>query len=69
MKLSGLIPNFFIHISGSNLYIPTIGLIWNLYFPVMHERTLSSIAEISHTVNDQHTNFQFGKFQVINGNN
>ncbi len=23
---------FYLHVSGSNLYIPTIGLIWNLYY-------------------------------------
>jgi hypothetical protein len=27
MKLQGVIPNFYIHVSGSNLYIPKIGLI------------------------------------------
>ncbi len=42
MKLHGLIPNFYIHVSGSDLYIPTIGLIWNLYFLVLRERTLAS---------------------------
>jgi hypothetical protein len=26
------VPDFYIHVSGSNLYISTIGLIWNLYF-------------------------------------
>ncbi len=40
MKLRGLFPNFYIHVSGSNLCIPTIDLIWNHYFPVLHERTL-----------------------------
>jgi hypothetical protein len=25
MKLCGLVPNFYIHVSVSNLYIPTIG--------------------------------------------
>ncbi len=32
MKLRGLVPTFSIHVSGSDLYIPMIGLIWNLYF-------------------------------------
>jgi hypothetical protein len=27
MKLHGLVPNFYLDISGSNLYIPMIGLI------------------------------------------
>ncbi len=46
MKLSGLVPNVYIHVSGSDLYlyIPTIGLIWNICFPVLSERTLSSNA-------------------------
>jgi hypothetical protein len=44
MKLRGLIPNFHIHVSGSNLYIPTCGLIWNLYFLVLRERTFGSTA-------------------------
>jgi hypothetical protein len=30
MKLLGLVPNFYIFVSGSNLYIPTFSLIWNL---------------------------------------
>jgi hypothetical protein len=42
MKLHGLISNFYIHASGSDLYIPTMGLIWNLYFPVLSDRTLGS---------------------------
>jgi hypothetical protein len=44
MKLRSLVPNFNIHVSGNNLYIPTIGLILNLYFPFLHERTLGSTA-------------------------
>ncbi len=44
MKLRSLVPNFFIHVSGNNLYIPTIGLIWNLYFTLLHERTVGSTA-------------------------
>jgi hypothetical protein len=32
------------HVSGSDLYIPTIGLIWSLYFAVLRERTLCSTA-------------------------
>jgi hypothetical protein len=66
-----------------------IGIIWNLYFPVLHERTLVSTAgaqrragncplalvggsslssppllsvEPKNHINDQHTNFHFGKF-------
>ncbi len=46
MKLGGLIPNFYIHVSGSDVYFPTIGLIWNLYFPVLRKRTLSSTAGV-----------------------
>ncbi len=42
MKLQGLVPNFYIHVSGSDLYIPMTCLIWNICFPVLHERTLSS---------------------------
>jgi hypothetical protein len=42
MKLRGLVTNFSIH--GSDLYISKIGLIWNLYFPVLHEKTLGSTA-------------------------
>jgi hypothetical protein len=42
MKLSGLVPNFYIHVSGSNLYIPNISLILNLYFPLLRERDSGS---------------------------
>ncbi len=35
-KLRGLIPNFYIHVYESYLYIPMMGLIWNLYFPVLY---------------------------------
>jgi hypothetical protein len=45
MKLRGLFPNFYIYVSGSNLYIPTIGLIWNLCFPVLREKTFCSTTE------------------------
>jgi hypothetical protein len=45
MKQRSLVPNFYIRMSGSYLYIPTIDLILNLYFPVLRERTLSSTAE------------------------
>jgi hypothetical protein len=38
MKLRGLIPNFYFHVSGSDLHVPMIRLIWNLYFPVLRER-------------------------------
>ncbi len=44
MKLSGLVPNFYIHVFQSDLYIPTIVLIWDLYFAVFRERTLGSTA-------------------------
>ncbi len=44
MKLNGLVPNFYIHVSGSDLYTPTIGFIWNLYFPILRESTLGSTA-------------------------
>jgi hypothetical protein len=46
MKLRFLVPNFYIHVSGSDLYIFTIGLIWNLYFPALCERALSSTAGV-----------------------
>jgi hypothetical protein len=46
MKLRGLIPNFNIHVSESDLYIPTISLIWYLYFPILGEITLGSAAEV-----------------------
>ncbi len=32
MKMRCLVPSFYIHVYGSDLYIPTTGLIWNLYF-------------------------------------
>ncbi len=44
MKLRGLVPIFNIHVSGIDLYIPTISLIWNLDFPVLRKRTLCSNA-------------------------
>ncbi len=96
MKLRDLVPSFYIHISGSNLYIPTIGLNLNLYFPVLRGRVLGSttgaeikagtcrqaggwrqfhalpsspVVEPRVHINDRHTNFQFGKLQIINGNN
>jgi hypothetical protein len=43
MKLRGLVPNFYIHVSGSGLYIPTIGLIWNLYYPTYIGRESSRL--------------------------
>ncbi len=46
MKLRGLIPNYYIHVSGTDLYFPAIGFIWNLYFPVLRERNLSSNAGV-----------------------
>jgi len=45
LKLLGLVPNFYIHLSGIDLYIPTISLILNLYIPVLRERTLGSTTE------------------------
>ncbi len=45
MKLCDRIPDFYINVSGSDLYISTIGLIWNLYSPVLRERTLGSTAD------------------------
>ncbi len=33
-------------LSVSDLHIPMISLIWNLYFPVLHERTLGSTAGV-----------------------
>jgi hypothetical protein len=59
MKLRGLVLNFYNHVSGSDLYIPTIGLIWNLVFPAEEPRV---------HISDQHTNIQFGKLWIINGN-
>jgi hypothetical protein len=46
MKLCGLIPNFYIYVSGRDLYISTICLIWNLYSPVLHEINLISTAGV-----------------------
>jgi hypothetical protein len=96
MKLRDLLPNFYIHVTGSDLFIPKICLIWTLYFPLLHERTLGSThrsrekgrelppirgwrqfpalpsapaVEPSVHINDQHTNFQFGKLWIANGNN
>jgi hypothetical protein len=40
MKLHGLVQNFYIHVSGSDLYIPIICPIWNHYFSLLRERTL-----------------------------
>jgi hypothetical protein len=45
MKLQDLVPNFYIHVSGSDLYIPKICLIWSLYCPLLHEITLGSTQE------------------------
>ncbi len=83
MKLRCLFPNFYSHVSGRDLYISTMGLIWNLYFPVLRDITLGSIAGAERRaehfpvlfndprvhINDQHTNFQFGILRIINGNN
>jgi hypothetical protein len=46
MKLCGFVPNISIHVSGSDLSIPKIGLIWNLYFLVLREITLGSTAGV-----------------------
>ncbi len=46
MKLCDFVPDFYIHVSGSDLYIPNIGLIWNLYFRVLRERALGSTARV-----------------------
>jgi hypothetical protein len=35
---------FLQHVAESDLYIPTISLIWNLYFPALLDRTLCSTA-------------------------
>jgi hypothetical protein len=40
VKLRGLVSNFYIHVFGCDLYVPTIGLILNLYFTVLPVRTL-----------------------------
>jgi hypothetical protein len=95
MKLSGLVPNFYMQLSGIDLYISSIGLNWNLYFPVLLDRALDSTAgavrragncrqavvggsslpnstpavEPRVHINDKHTNFQFGKFRIMKGNN
>jgi hypothetical protein len=70
-KLCGLILKVYIYVSGSGLYIPMVDLIWNLYFPVLLERSsgwrqfpaLPSAPAVEPRVhiNVQHTNFQFGK--------
>ncbi len=36
MKQRGLVTNSYIHISGSDLYIPKMGLIWNICFPLLY---------------------------------
>ncbi len=41
VKLRGLM-QIYIHVFGSDLYVPTIGLIWNVYFTVLLVRTLGS---------------------------
>jgi hypothetical protein len=77
-------PNSSIHVSESELYVPKIGLIWNLQFPelLVNRRSREKGRELppsrgwrkfpalpsAHAVeprahiNDQHTNFQFGKY-------
>jgi hypothetical protein len=51
--------NFTIHLSVSDLYIPTIGLIGNLYFPVYCVRELSAQRQERRVhINNQRTNFE-----------
>jgi hypothetical protein len=69
MKLCGLVPNFYIHVSGSDLYIPTIGLISNFYFLCCVGELSAPAVELNVHINSQHTNFQFGKLRIINRNN
>jgi hypothetical protein len=54
MKLRNLVPNFYIHVSGSDLNIPMISLIWNLYFLVLRERTLGSAAGVEKRAGNCH---------------
>ncbi len=74
MKLCGLIPNFYIHVSGSDLYIPTMGLTGNSVFlycmreisakpPGGQRRVLPSAPTVERRphINDQRTNFKFLK--------
>jgi hypothetical protein len=45
MKLHGLVPNFWIHVSVSHLYVPTIGLLFLVYCvcrPIMGIYTVNS---------------------------
>ncbi len=44
MKLCGLVPNFYIYVSGNDIYILTSGLIWDLYCLILGERALGSTA-------------------------
>jgi hypothetical protein len=45
MKLRSLVPNFYIHVSWSDLYNLTMGLIGNLYFPVCKRELLAQLQE------------------------
>jgi hypothetical protein len=47
MKLHGLVPNFNIHVSGSDLYIPKISFIWNLFFSCIREKKNSWLNRMS----------------------
>ncbi len=53
-ELCSLSPNFYIHVPVRNLYIPRTGLIWNLYFPVLCERTLGSTAGVDRRAGNCH---------------
>ncbi len=45
MKLLSLGPNFYIHVSGNDLYIPTICLFWNL-IPYLNQKKLTTVIYI-----------------------
>ncbi len=57
MKLLSLGPSFYIHVSGSDLYIPTICLFWNL-IPSLNKKIDSSYLHLWYVI------FQFGKMYV-----
>ncbi len=48
MKLLSLGPNFYIHVPGSDLYIPTICLFWNL-IPSLNKKKLTPVIYIYDT--------------------
>jgi hypothetical protein len=87
-----LLAALYIHVSGKDLYIPTIGLIGISFFlknsrlncrsrkkgrelpPSSGWRQFPALpstpaVEPRVHINGQHTNFQFGKLQIINGDN